>query len=117
MKTLKFLLINLFIQDHRKTLEIINGLDDSKNIESSDLKCPDYIGDYLLCDNFETEIPLVKSENKINKIKEDNSTQVKPKTKKDELLQALNYLKSKKEKKKQDKESIYTLELLLKNMK
>ena len=108
MKTLKFLLINLFIQDHRKTLEIINGLDDSKNIESSDLKCPDYIGDYLLCDNFETEIPLVKSE---NKIKSDNSTQVKPKTKKDELLQALNYLKSKKEKKKQDKESIYTLEL------
>ena len=114
MKTLKFLLINLFIQDHRKTLEIINGLDDSKNIESSDLKCPDYIGDYLLCDNFETEIPLVKSE---NKIKSYNSTQVKPKTKKDELLQALNYLKSKKEKKKQDKESIYTLELLLKNMK
>ena len=114
MKTLKFLLINLFIRDHRKTLEIINGLDDSKNIESSDLKCPDYIGDYLLCDNFETEIPLVKSE---NKIKSDNSTQVKPKTKKDELLQALNYLKSKKEKKKQDKESIYTLELLLKNMK
>ena len=114
MKTLKFLLINLFIQDHRKTLEIINGLDDSKYIESSDLKCPDYIGDYLLCDNFETEIPLVKSE---NKIKSDNSTQVKPKTKKDELLQALNYLKSKKEKKKQDKESIYTLELLLKNMK
>ena len=114
MKTLKFLLINLFIQDHRKTLEIINGLDDSKNIESSDLKCPDYIGDYLLCDNFETEIPLVKSE---NKIKSDNSTQVKPKTKKDELLQALNYLKSKKEKKKQDKESIYTLELLLRGMK
>ena len=114
MKTLKFLLINLFIRDHRKTLEIINGLDDSKNIESLDLKCPDYIGDYLLCDNFETEIPLVKSE---NKIKSDNSTQVKPKTKKDELLQALNYLKSKKEKKKQDKESIYTLELLLKNMK
>ena len=114
MKTLRFLLINLFIRDHIKTLEIINGLDDSKNIESSDLKCPDYIGDYLLCDNFETEIPLVKSE---NKIKSDNSTQVKPKTKKDELLQALNYLKSKKEKKKQDKESIYTLELLLKNMK
>jgi hypothetical protein len=114
MKTLKFLLINLFIRDHRKTLEIINGLDDSKNIESSELKCPDYIGDYLLCDNFEIEIPLVKSE---NKIKADNSTQVKPKTKKDELLQALNYLKSKKEKKKQDKESIYTLELLLKNMK
>jgi len=114
MKTLKFLLINLFIRDHRKTLEIINALDDSKNVESSELKCPDYIGDYLLCDDFEIEIPLVKSE---NKIKSDNSTQVKPKTKKDELLQALNYLKSKKEKKKQDKESIYTLELLLKNMK
>jgi hypothetical protein len=42
---------------------------------------------------------------------------VKPKTKKDELLDELNYLKSKKNKSKQNKESIYTLEMVLKNMK
>jgi len=38
------------------------------------------------------------------------------KSKKDELLESLNYLKSKKVKSKQDKESIYTLETVLKNM-
>ena len=39
-----------------------------------------------------------------------------PKSKRDELLESLNYLKSKKVKTKQDKESIYTLEMILKNM-
>jgi hypothetical protein len=38
------------------------------------------------------------------------------KSKRDELLESLNYLKSKKVKTKQDKESIYTLEMILKNM-
>jgi hypothetical protein len=41
----------------------------------------------------------------------------KPKTKKDELLESLSYLKSKPFKTKQDRESIYTLEVVLKNMK
>tara|TARA_R110000868_G_scaffold61727_3_gene187381 strand:- start:4124 stop:4498 length:375 start_codon:yes stop_codon:yes gene_type:complete len=41
----------------------------------------------------------------------------KVKTKKDELLENLSYLKSKPNKTKQDKESIYTLEVVLKNMK
>ena len=37
--------------------------------------------------------------------------------KKEELMVALSYLKSKKVKTKQDKESIYSLEMVLKNMK
>lgn len=37
-------------------------------------------------------------------------------SKKDELIDSLNYLKSKKVKTKQDKESIYSLEMVLKNM-
>ena len=44
-------------------------------------------------------------------------TSVPVKNKKDELLESLNYLKSKKVKTKQDKESIYSLEMVLKNMK
>ena len=40
----------------------------------------------------------------------------KSKTKKDDLMESLSYLKSKKVKTKQDKESIYTLEMILKNM-
>lgn len=38
------------------------------------------------------------------------------KSKRDELLDSLNYLKNKKVKTKQDKESIYSLEMVLKNM-
>ena len=40
-----------------------------------------------------------------------------PNTKKDELIESLDYLKNKKVKSKQDKESIYSLEMVLKNMK
>jgi hypothetical protein len=51
----------------------------------------------------------------------DNSTPVvsvqNTKSKKDEILNSLNYLKNKKVKTKQDKESIYSLEMVLKNMK
>ena len=38
------------------------------------------------------------------------------KSKRDELLDSLNYLKNKKVKTKQDKESIYSLEMVLKNL-
>lgn len=38
------------------------------------------------------------------------------KSKKDEVIETLNYLKSKNVKTKQDKESIYSLEMVLKNM-
>lgn len=39
------------------------------------------------------------------------------KNNKSEIIQSLGYLKSKKEKTKQDKENIYTLEMVLKNLK
>ena len=39
-----------------------------------------------------------------------------PNTKKDEILNSLEYLKNKKVKSKQDKDSIYSLEMVLKNM-
>jgi hypothetical protein len=41
---------------------------------------------------------------------------VSSKSKKGEILESLNYLKSKKVKTKQDKDSIYSLEMVLKNM-
>ena len=43
--------------------------------------------------------------------------ETKPKSKRDEIIDSLNYLKSKNVKTKQDRESIYTLEMVLKNMK
>lgn len=50
----------------------------------------------------------------------ENKTSVKSipthNSKKDEIIQSINYLKSKKVKTKQDKESIYSLEMVLKNM-
>jgi hypothetical protein len=50
----------------------------------------------------------------------DNTTSVvsvqNTKSKKGEILDSLNYLKNKKVKTKQDKESIYSLEMVLKNM-
>jgi hypothetical protein len=55
----------------------------------------------------------------VNKVVVSNQPQQKktqPKSKKDELLESLKYLKSKEVKTKQDKESIYTLEMVLKNM-
>jgi hypothetical protein len=45
------------------------------------------------------------------------STVSNTKSKKDELIESLDYLKNKKVKSKQDKESIYSLEMVLKNMK
>lgn len=41
---------------------------------------------------------------------------VSNKSKKDDVLESLNYLKSKKVKTKQDKDSIYSLEMVLKNI-
>lgn len=59
-----------------------------------------------------------KNESAVMSIKDnDVSVIIKPKSKKDELLESLDYLKSKKFKTKQDRESIYTLEMILKNIK
>lgn len=62
----------------------------------------------IICD----EKKQTKSQNKIS-----NGVVKSNKTKKEEMIDSLNYLKSKKTKTKQDKESIYTLEMVLKNMK
>ena len=59
--------------------------------------------------------PVVEEVELINH--EDVEVISKPKSKRDELLESLSYLKSKSFKTKQDRESIYTLEMVLKNMK
>jgi len=51
----------------------------------------------------------------VKKSQVNNSTS-NPKSKKEEVLQSLEYLKSKQVKTKQDKDSIYTLEMVLKSM-
>ena len=108
MKTLRFLLINLFIRDHIKTLEIINGLDGTPEKTTSQKKSPNQkkvYGDMssllLTVEDYDVFVEPIKVS--------------KPKSKRDELLEGLNYLKSKKIKTVKDKESIYTLELLLKS--
>ena len=56
----------------------------------------------------------------VNKTKEvfiQPVVETKVKSKKDELMESLTYLKNKSKKTKQDNESIYTLEMVLKNMK
>lgn len=45
-----------------------------------------------------------------------NDLSLKPSNKKDELLASLEYLKNKKVKTKQDRDSIYTIEMVLKSM-
>lgn len=45
-----------------------------------------------------------------------NNPTPNPKSKKEEVLKSLEYLKSKQVKTKQDKDSIYTLEMVLKSM-
>jgi hypothetical protein len=56
-------------------------------------------------------VTINKSENKIN------VSSIPVNSKKDEILESLQYLKSKKFKTNQDKESIYSLEMVLKNLK
>lgn len=111
MKTLKFLLINLFIRDHRKTLEIINGLDNAPKKTTSQKKSPKQ---KKVCGDMSSLLLIVEDDEDVfvEPIKVS-----KPKSKRDEILEGLNYLKSKEIKTVKDKESIYTLELLLRGMK
>lgn len=69
--------------------------------------------------NTATKKPRAKTVQPVKKIvKEVPKPRLKkPKSKKDEILEALDYMKSKKGKTKKDKESIYMLEMVLKNMK
>jgi hypothetical protein len=71
-------------------------------------------------DKTEQIMDIIYSENKsLKKPNELKFTETKKEVKdsKQELLNSLSYLKNKKVKTKQDKESIYTLEMVLKNMK
>jgi hypothetical protein len=60
--------------------------------------------------------PVKPTANKVAVSNQPQQKKAQPKSKKDELLESLKYLKSKEVKTKQDKESIYTLEVVLKNM-
>lgn len=104
MKTLRFLLINLFVKDHNKTLAIIDSIDGKKN---------DTFYEPYQCDMSSW---LEDDEDDYKPVVVANSTSPQKKTKKDELMEGLSYLKSKPNKSVKDKESIYTLEMLLKNM-
>jgi hypothetical protein len=50
------------------------------------------------------------------KTKSTESSTPKPKSKKQEIIDSISYLKSKKNPTRKDKDSIYTLEMILKNM-
>lgn len=92
-KIFKFFLINLFAKDVQTAAKIYNLLYNS---------------------NLPSQVPNVKKtpNTKVTPVKE-----VKPvSSKKQDILDSLSYLKSKKIQTKQDKESIYTLEMVLKNM-
>ena len=62
------------------------------------------------------KVPVKPTTNKVVEPNQPQQKKAQPKSKKDELLESLKYLKSKEVKTKQDKESIYTLEVILKNM-
>lgn len=92
-KIFKFFLIKLFAKDVQTAAKIYNLLYNS---------------------NLPSSVPNYKktSNTKVTPVKD-----VKPvSSKKQDILDSLSYLKSKKIKTKQDKESIYTLEMVLKNM-
>jgi hypothetical protein len=66
---------------------------------------------------FSEQKPVVKKEKpSITGTTNKPIVEVKKPSKRDELLESLTYLKSKKAKTKQDKDSIYTLEMILKNL-
>jgi hypothetical protein len=89
MKTLKFLFINFFIRDHQKTIDIINQLDGKQTKFYTQKKLPEKVKVYG--DMSSLLLPIEDDYDII-----DESTEFfKPKSKKDELLEGLNYLKSK----------------------
>ena len=69
------------------------------------------------CDVTRSTTPKKPQPKKTVVVQSPNFTSKKTKSKKDEIIEALAYMKSKKGKTKKDKESIYILEMVLKNMK
>ena len=89
-KIFTYCLVNLFTWNPDKSLEIVR----------------EFLGDTSISKPSPIKKVLSQTQQK----------KTPPKSKRDELLESLNYLKSKETKTKQDKESIYTLEMVLKNM-
>jgi hypothetical protein len=90
-KVFTYILVNIFTWNPDKSLEIVREfLGDNTNVKNNVKNTP-------------------------NQITVHNSP-LKPKDKKSEIIDSLNYLKSKTNKTKQDKDSIYTLEMILKNL-
>ena len=104
--------------DHNLEVEVYKKSNVKNNVKSKvDYSLYEYYfskDDCLLLEEHRNEKTLsnVYSQPEIN----DFVIESKPKSKKDELVDSLNYLKSKEFKTKQDRESIYTLEVILKNM-
>lgn len=90
-KIIAYCLVNLFTWNPNKSMEIVR--------------------EFLIDKQTSVKNPLIKTQKVENKEKESVTN------KKIELQKSLDYLKSKQSKTKQDKESIYTLEMVLKNMK
>lgn len=91
---------------------------DKNHLYKNSDKCPycePKIDDFVRCDlghfygKEKSSCPYCVEDNKTIIVKPENN-------KKKELIDSLNYLKNKCNKSKQDRESIYTLEVVLKNM-
>lgn len=94
IKIIAYCLVNLFTWDPDKSIEIVRE---------------------FICNQppIKPSVKPVTSTQKSSHVPQKKS---QPKSKRDEILESLKYLKSKENKTKQDKESIYTLEMILKNM-
>jgi len=90
-KIFAYILVNMFTWNPDKSLEIVR----------------EFMGD---------EVGTQKKSFPVVKKSQVNNPTSNPKSKKEEVLQSLEYLKSKQVKTKQDKDSIYTLEMVLKSM-
>ena len=104
--------------DHNLEVEVYKKSNVKNNVKSKvDYSLYEYYfskDDCLLLEEHRNEKTLsnVYSQPEIN----DFVIESKPKSKKDNLVESLIYLKLKPYKTKQDRESIYTLEMILKNM-
>ena len=86
--------IGMITRDYEKTTKIVNDIYNPKpSVVETD------------------EVDIYES------IFDDVEVVSKPKSKKDEVIESLHYLRNKPNPTKQDKESIYTLEMVLRNMR
>ncbi len=104
-KILLYLLIDSFTKDSDKSLEMVKEI--TSNSKRKSFKLPNSKFKEKVVDIYEG---FFEDKNDIE------FEVVRPKTKRDEILDSLKYLKSKENKTKQDRDSIYTLEMVLKSM-